>query len=129
MRELHKKKKKILEKRLTKQKTSCKINFAVTNSTRRVAQLAQLVEQGTENPRVSGSIPELGICGCSSMVEHQPSKLDTRVRFPLPALCDSSTVGSTPPCQGGGREFESRLSLSISQVKKYSPGFLLYDFM
>ena len=24
------------------------------------AQLAQLVEQGTENPRVSGSIPELG---------------------------------------------------------------------
>ena len=40
------------------------------------AQLAQLVEQRTENPRVSGSIPELGIvifydvCGCSSMVEH-----------------------------------------------------------
>ena len=26
------------------------------------AQLAQLVEQRTENPRVSGSIPELGIC-------------------------------------------------------------------
>ena len=25
------------------------------------AQLAQLVEQGTENPCVSGSIPELGI--------------------------------------------------------------------
>ena len=25
--------------------------------------------------------------------------------------CDSSTVGSTPPCQGGGRGFESRLSL------------------
>ena len=25
------------------------------------AQLAQLVEQRTENPRVSGSIPELGI--------------------------------------------------------------------
>ena len=26
-------------------------------------------------------------------------------------MCDSSTVGSTPPCQGGGRGFESRLSL------------------
>ena len=26
-----------------------------------------------------------GICGCSSMVEHQPSKLDTWVRFPSPA--------------------------------------------
>ena len=50
------------------------------------AQLAQLVEQRTENPCVSGSIPELGICGCSSMVEHQPSKLDTWVRFPSPAF-------------------------------------------
>ena len=26
------------------------------------------------------------ICGCSSMVEHQPSKLDTWVRFPSPAF-------------------------------------------
>ena len=30
-------------------------------ATQRHAQLAQLVEQRTENPRVSGSIPELGI--------------------------------------------------------------------
>ena len=57
----------------------------------RRAQIAQLVEQRTENPRVAGSIPALGmeisyfICGCSSMVEHQPSKLDTWVRFPSPA--------------------------------------------
>ena len=52
------------------------------------AQIAQSVEQRTENPRVTGSIPVLGtdlICGCSSMVEHQPSKLDTWVRFPSPA--------------------------------------------
>ncbi len=35
------------------------------------AQIAQLVEQRTENPRVTGSIPVLGtICGRSSMVEH-----------------------------------------------------------
>ena len=62
------------------------------------AQIAQLVEQRTENPRVTGSIPVLGIiaelqlskyvilCRCSSMVEHQPSKLDTWVRFPSPAF-------------------------------------------
>ena len=41
-----------------------------------IAQLAQLVEQRTENPRVSGSIPELGIknkisYGCvAQLVEH-----------------------------------------------------------
>ncbi len=70
-------------------------------------------------------------CRRSSVAEHQLPKLDMRVRFPSPAfykkikkpltklwncglislLRDSSTVGSTPPCQGGGREFESRLSL------------------
>ena len=55
------------------------------------------------------------ICGCSSMVEHQPSKLDTWVRFPSPALvqgyrsghneavlktvCPQGRVGSNPtPC-------------------------------
>ena len=37
---------------------SCKILFADVR--KRNAQLAQLVEQRTENPRVSGSIPELG---------------------------------------------------------------------
>ena len=50
------------------------------------AQIAQLVEQRTENPRVTGSIPVLGTCRCGSMVEHQPSKLNTWVRFPSPAL-------------------------------------------
>ena len=35
----------------------------------------------------AGSTPALGTiqCGCSSMVELQPSKLTTRVRFPSPA--------------------------------------------
>ena len=41
---------------LTSTYKSCKIFFVV-----RQAQLAQLVEQRTENPCVSGSIPELGI--------------------------------------------------------------------
>ena len=41
---------------LTSTDKSCRITFVV-----RQAQLAQLVEQRTENPCVSGSIPELGI--------------------------------------------------------------------
>ena len=63
------------------------------------AQIAQLVEQRTENPRVAGSIPALGIfliCGCSSMVEHQPSKLDTWVRFPSPACHRESDKARIP---------------------------------
>ena len=31
------------------------------------------------------SVIRLECCGCSSMVEHQPSKLVVRVRFPSPA--------------------------------------------
>ena len=30
--------------------------------------------------------------GCSSMVEQQPSKLNTRVRFPSPALRDAAVA-------------------------------------
>ena len=55
------------------------------NSESDYASVAQSVEQGTENPRVDGSIPSGGtiICGCSSS-------------------------GRAPPCQGGGSEFEPR---------------------
>ena len=36
---------------------------------------------------VAGSNPVTPtVCGCSSMVEHQPSELDTWVRFPSPAF-------------------------------------------
>ena len=48
---------------------SCKILFADVR--KRNAQLAQLVEQRTENPRVSGSIPELGIFYCLNSVLKQ----------------------------------------------------------
>ena len=34
------------------------------------AQIAQLVEQRTENPRVAGSIPALGIFLCNSLVNY-----------------------------------------------------------
>ena len=53
----------------------------------RFAQIAQLVEQWTENPRVAGSIPALG------------------------TTCGHSSSGRAPPCQGGGSEFEPRCPL------------------
>ena len=51
------------------------------------ASVAQLVEQGTENPRVIGSIPIGG------------------------TICGRSSSGRAPPCQGGGSEFEPRRPL------------------
>ena len=54
---------------------------------RQYASVAQLVEQGTENPRVAGSIPALG------------------------TICGLSSSGRAPPCQGGGSEFEPRSPL------------------
>ena len=42
-------------------------------------------------------------------------------------MCDSSTVGSTPPCQGGGRGFESRLSLFRSQ--RFLRAFYFYNLL
>ena len=48
------------------------------------AQIAQLVEQRTENPRVVGSIPTEG------------------------TIRGFSSSGRAPPCQGGGSEFEPR---------------------
>ena len=50
------------------------------------ASVAQSVEQGTENPRVVGSIPTGG----------------------TKWLCGFSSSGRAPPCQGGGSEFEPR---------------------
>ena len=52
------------------------------------ASVAQSVEQGTENPRVIGSIPIGGTI-----------------------LCGRSSSGRAPPCQGGGSEFEPRRPL------------------
>ena len=83
------------KKLLTTEKKCCKLlESGITGSAvERQALVAQLVEQRTENPRVTGSIPVQGMellnifsCGCSSVVEHQPSKLDIRVRFSPPAF-------------------------------------------
>ena len=46
--------------------------------------LARAPGLGPGGRRFESCHPDL--CGCSSMVEHQPSKLDTWVRFPSPAL-------------------------------------------
>ena len=53
------------------------------------ASVAQSVEQGTENPRVIGSIPIGG------------------------TICGRSSSGRAPPCQGGGSEFEPRRPLHL----------------
>ena len=45
--------------------------------------LARALDLGSRGRRFESCHPDL--CGCSSMVEHQPSKLDTWVRFPSPA--------------------------------------------
>ena len=52
------------------------------------ASVAQSVEQGTENPRVVGSIPTGG----------------TTIKY----ISGFSSSGRAPPCQGGGSEFEPR---------------------
>ena len=62
------------------------------------ASVAQLVEQGTENPRVVGSIPTGGTIS--------PAEF-----FCGGTKCECSSSGRAPPCQGGGSEFEPRHSL------------------
>ena len=59
------------------------------------ASVAQLVEQGTENPRVVGSIPTGG------------------------TICGFSSSGRAPPCQGGGSEFEPRHPLHFLHKERH----------
>ena len=77
---------------------------------RHYASVAQSVEQGTENPRVIGSIP---IGGTS---QGNPAG------FPI---CGRSSSGRAPPCQGGGSEFEPRRPLhycgSLAQLGEHLP--------
>ena len=59
--------------------------------------VAQLVEQWTENPRVTGSIP----VGAT--------------------ICGFSSSGRAPPCQGGGSEFEPRNPLQNKKDAERRP--------
>ena len=72
---------------------------------RQFASVAQSVEQGTENPRVIGSIPIGGtIFLCILRKEYT-------------FLCGRSSSGRAPPCQGGGSEFEPRHPLQKGRLK------------
>ena len=61
------------------------------------ASVAQSVEQGTENPRVVGSIPTGG------------------------TIRGFSSFGRAPPCQGGGGGFEPRNPLHTVGTKIFVP--------
>ncbi len=87
-----------------------------------LAQIAQSVEQRTENPRVTGSIPVLGICGCSSMVEHQPSKLDTWVRFPSPAFAEQKRGYSSARSKSGGTYLQQSEAKNIHLISIRASG-------
>ncbi len=53
-----------------------------------MAELADALDLGSSVTDVGVRVPSSALkntCGCSSMVEHQPSKLVTWVRFPSPA--------------------------------------------
>ncbi len=69
---------------------------------RQYASVAQLVEQGTENPRVIGSIPIGG------------------------TICGFSSSGRAPPCQGGGSEFEPRNPLHFPGRSSEKTPAMLY---
>ena len=68
---------------------SCVTKTAVKQSDVRVTGCGSAwLERLVWDQEVAGSNPVTPItCGCSSMVEPQPSKLDTWVRFPSPAFC------------------------------------------
>ena len=80
----------------------------------RCASVAQSVEQGTENPRVIGSIP---IGGTS---QGNPAG------FPI---CGRSSSGRAPPCQGGGSGFEPRHPLQKTLKKHLSFDECFFDYI
>ncbi len=93
--------------------------------------VAQLVEQGTENPRVTGSIPVGATSAAWQRAGGLPrfparrfspkprrKRCGTSPQGPAPQalpVCGFSSSGRAPPCQGGGSEFEPRNPL---QTKK-----------
>ena len=57
--------------------------FTIPTNTASSTKTLSPYSQNSQNRRIFGKI--CCWCGCSSMAEHQFSKLDTRVRFPSPA--------------------------------------------
>ena len=74
-----------------------------------------MVEQGTENPRVAGSIPAGGTRFLWRIPGRYPperfsllSRNSLRLTGIYCDVCRCSSSGRAPPCQGGGSEFEPR---------------------
>ena len=85
------------------------------------ASVAQLVEQGTENPRVVGSIPTGGTNSGTNVPTDENRIVSTR--------CGFSSFGRARPCQGRGGGFEPRNPLQRTQrcnsvTKKPCPLFI-----
>ena len=102
------------------------------------ASVAQSVEQGTENPRVIGSIPIGGTTSkvqsfaeqfCEAKPQWQtqdfllsPQTFASQIFAGTPdnvdtlSVCGRSSSGRAPPCQGGGSEFEPRRPLQHEAV-------------
>ena len=57
--------------------------------------IAQLVEQRTENPRVGGSIPSLGIpypCGCGTMASTSAFQAEDVGSIPITRFCSTNDI-------------------------------------
>ena len=105
---------------------------------RHYASVAQSVEQGTENPRVIGSIPIGGttskilsfigksckqdFCDEYQIFSFSPQTFASQIFAGAPitqkalSVCGRSSSGRAPPCQGGGSEFEPRRPLQHEAI-------------
>ena len=102
------------------------------------ASVAQSVEQGTENPRVIGSIPIGGttskilsfigksckqdFCDEYQIFSFSPQTFASQIFAGAPitqktlSVWGRSSSGRAPPCQGGGSEFEPRRPLQHEAI-------------
>ncbi len=103
--------------------------------------VAQLVEQGTENPRVTGSIPVGATSAAWQRAGGLPrfparrfspkprrKRCGTSPQGPAPQalpVCGFSSSGRAPPCQGGGSEFEPRNPLQTKKTVRKDRFFCL----
>ena len=88
------------------------------------AEVAQVVEHGTENAGVDSSSLSLGTIINLGLVHRGPV---LRPEDLLVYIERKWLSGRAPPCQGGGREFKSRLPLQIFKPIVFSPHLLLFS--
>ena len=78
------------------------------------AEVAQVVEHGTENAGVDSSSLSLGTINSLGFEYRGTSRKPGNPADRLGNIERKWLSGRAPPCQGGGREFKSRLPLQIS---------------